>query len=140
MARLSPTSSRSTPQLSKILANGKSYAVSIVIGWCAAFMRARSGTRTFSCVIFSLTRFGCSLLKKIGAAAHRQPRIRAISKERALESLGVPVLIGSRREQTTNVLSTPSRREQSSTDQFNYIEKADGLAKERIGVAPRTLT
>jgi len=41
-------SSTSTPQLSKILANGKSYAVSIVIGCRAAFMRARSGTRTFS--------------------------------------------------------------------------------------------
>src|SRR5579862_1465983 len=94
-------------------------------------MRARSGTRTFSCVIFFRTLPAPT--KKIGAAAYRQPRIRASSNERALESLGVPVLIGSRREQTTKCpLSTPSRRENSSTDQFNYIEKARGRVKEEF--------
>src|ERR1700722_16005627 len=100
-------------------------------------MRARSGTRTFSWVIFTLTRFGCSHQKKSALPRDRQPRIGAISNERALESLGVPVLIGSRRQQTTkpNVLSTPSRREKySSTDQFNYIEKADVRVKEKISV------
>lgn len=43
--------------------------------------------------------------------------------------------IGSRREQTTkpNVLSTPSRREQSSsTDRLNYIEKAERRVKEKV--------
>src|SRR5271166_3154761 len=138
IARLSPTRSRSTPQLSKILANGKSYAVSIVIGWRAAFMRARSGTRTLSCVIFTPKRFGHS--KKIGTAAYRQPRIRASSNERALESLGVPVQTsdpGASRRQKCHRLraeafnSTPSRREKSSTDQFNYIEKAGGRVKEK---------
>src|SRR5271156_5904986 len=86
IARLSPTSSRSTPQLSKIRANGKAYAVSIVIGWRAAFMRARSGTRTFSCVIFLTCSKKTSGLPRTGNPASEQARIL-----RALESLGVPV-------------------------------------------------
>src|SRR5271165_1652716 len=44
-------------------------------------MRARSGTRTFSCVIFSIPSKPVFRYtkKQIGAAAHRQPRIRAVS-------------------------------------------------------------
>src|SRR5260370_9867755 len=81
----------SIPQLSNILANGKSYAVSIVIGCRAAFMRARSGTRTFSCVTFFSERSVALTKRKSGLPRNRQPRVRAISNERALESLGVPV-------------------------------------------------
>ena len=135
IARLSPMRSTSTPQLSKIRANGKSYAVSIVIGCRAAFIRARSGTRTFSCVMFSLKRSGCAHQKEIGAAAHRQPRIGANSNERALESLGVPVQTsdpGASRQR--NLMSSQHRLagKDSSTDCFNYIEKAGGRVKDEI--------
>src|SRR5271170_6319600 len=36
---------------------------------------------------------------------------------------------GASRQRTQNVLSTPSRREKSSTDRFNYIEKESGRVK-----------
>src|ERR1700687_5262504 len=81
IARLSPTRSASTPQLSKILANAKSYAVSIVIGGWRAFIRAKSGTRTLSWVMFGFKSFSRS--KKIGTAASATPYESELAKASA---------------------------------------------------------
>src|ERR1700687_4960470 len=129
IARLSPTRSASTPQLSKILANGKSYAVSIVIGWWRAFIRAKSGTRTLSWVVFG---FKASAAPKKSGLPHRQPRMRANSLKRALDITRSPGH-QHRIQARAVVMSMPPQRRRlphkrlagrkiSSTDKLHYRE------------------
>ena len=132
MPRLSPISSTSTPQLSKILAKGKSYAVSIVIWRARLFMRARSGTRTFSSIIFTFTRFSC-FNKSMGCraptpAASEQSRIDESSNHSESRSCS---RIQARADHEPNCLLNTVSPEKL-TDQFNDIEKASGRVKENL--------
>jgi len=106
-------------------ANGKSYAVSIVIGWRAAFMRARSGTRTFSCVIFFRALLSSNQKNRgchTPATPHRS--ILELTSARITRSPG-PCRIQARADKP-NVLSTPSRREKFFLDGLIQLYRESG--------------